>query len=62
MFAELAAAGAHRVSVGGALTWAALRSLADAAAASRDGRDFALIGASPPLEKWSAWFSATSSI
>ena len=48
-FAELAAAGAQRVSVGGALTWVAVRAMADAAEAIRDRGDFSALDASSPL-------------
>ena len=47
-FEELAAAGAQRVSVGGALTWAAVQGFVDAATAIRDRGDFSLLGTSPP--------------
>ena len=53
-FAELAAAGAQRVSVGGSLTWAAVHALAEAATAIRDRGDFSLLGAGPPLADWLA--------
>jgi 2-methylisocitrate lyase-like PEP mutase family enzyme len=49
-FRELAAAGAQRVSVGGSLTWAAVRALVDAATAIRDRGDFSLLGTSPSLD------------
>ena len=45
---ELAAAGAQRVSVGGALTWAAVQGFVDAVTAIRDRGDFSLLGPSPP--------------
>jgi len=48
-FGELAAAGAQRVSVGGALTWVAVRAMADAAEAIRDRGDFSALDASSPL-------------
>ena len=48
-FADLAAAGAQRVSVGGALTWVAVRAMADAAEAIRDRGDFSALDASSPL-------------
>ncbi len=48
-FAELAEAGAQRVSVGGALAWIAARALADAATAIRDTGDFSALTASSPL-------------
>ena len=51
-FAELVAAGARRVSVGGSLTWVAVRAMADAAAAIRDRGDFSALGARVPLGDW----------
>jgi 2-methylisocitrate lyase-like PEP mutase family enzyme len=50
-FAELAEAGAQRVSVGGALTWVAVKAAADAASAMRDG-DFSALAARVPLGDW----------
>jgi 2-methylisocitrate lyase-like PEP mutase family enzyme len=50
--AELAAAGAQRISVGGSLTWTAVNAAAAAAEAIRDGGDFSLLGGSPPLGDW----------
>jgi 2-methylisocitrate lyase-like PEP mutase family enzyme len=52
-FTEIAAAGARRVSVGGALTWVAVRAAADAAAALRDG-DLSPLAARVPLGDWVA--------
>jgi 2-methylisocitrate lyase-like PEP mutase family enzyme len=52
-FAEIAAAGARRVSVGGALTWVAARAAADAAAALREG-DLSPLAARVPLGDWFA--------
>ena len=52
-FAEIAAAGAQRVSVGGALTWVAAKALADAATALRKG-DLSPLAAKPPLDTWLA--------
>jgi 2-methylisocitrate lyase-like PEP mutase family enzyme len=49
-FAEMAAAGAQRVSVGGALTWTAANALVEAATAIRDRGDFSLLGVSPRLD------------
>jgi 2-methylisocitrate lyase-like PEP mutase family enzyme len=43
-FAEIAAAGAQRVSVGGALTWTAATALIRAATAIRDDGDFSQLG------------------
>lgn len=51
-FAELAEAGANRVSVGGSLTWAAVRSMVEAAKAIIEDGDFAAMSASPPPDSW----------
>ena len=51
-FAELADAGARRVSVGGSLTWVAVKALADAAQAIRDSGDFAALATGLPLDDW----------
>lgn len=51
--AEIAAAGARRVSVGGALTWTAVRAVLDAAEAMRDFGDFSLL--KPPPPQLGAW-------
>ena len=50
-FAEIAEAGAQRVSVGGALTWVAVKAAADAAEAMRLG-DFSALAARVPLADW----------
>jgi 2-methylisocitrate lyase-like PEP mutase family enzyme len=50
--ADLAAAGARRVSVGGSLTWVAVKAMADAAAAIRDHGDFSALAARLPLSDW----------
>jgi 2-methylisocitrate lyase-like PEP mutase family enzyme len=50
-FAEIADAGAQRVSVGGALTWVAVKAAADAASAMREG-DFSALSARVPLADW----------
>ena len=47
--AEIAGAGAQRVSVGGALTWVAARALVDAAAAMRKDGDLSALTARSPL-------------
>jgi 2-methylisocitrate lyase-like PEP mutase family enzyme len=52
--AELAEAGAQRVSVGGALTWTAVQAFASAAETIRDRGDFSGLGSAPPLDKWFA--------
>jgi len=49
---EITAAGASRVSVGGGLTWVALRAMADAAMAIRDDGDLSSLAASVPLGEW----------
>jgi 2-methylisocitrate lyase-like PEP mutase family enzyme len=49
--AELADAGAQRVSVGGALTWVAVKAAADAASAMRSG-DFSALAARVPVGDW----------
>jgi 2-methylisocitrate lyase-like PEP mutase family enzyme len=51
-FAELAEAGAQRVSVGGGLTWVAVKAFADAATAIRDEGDFSALSARVPLSDW----------
>ena len=51
-FAEVAAAGAQRVSVGGSLTWVAVGAAARAATAIRDEGDFSGLATSLPLEDW----------
>jgi 2-methylisocitrate lyase-like PEP mutase family enzyme len=53
-FAELAEAGARRVSVGGSLTWVAVKALADAASAIRDSGDFSALATNLPLGDWLA--------
>ena len=53
-FAEIAAAGAQRVSVGGALTWAAASAMVAAATAIRDDGDFTALAARLPLGDWLA--------
>jgi 2-methylisocitrate lyase-like PEP mutase family enzyme len=52
--AEIAAAGARRVSVGGGLMWVAASALVTAAEAIRDGGDFSALSASLPLDDWFA--------
>ena len=52
--AEIVAAGAQRVSVGGSLTWVAVRAMADAATAIRDTGDFSALAARVPLGEWFA--------
>jgi 2-methylisocitrate lyase-like PEP mutase family enzyme len=51
-FEEVVAAGAQRVSVGGSLTWLAVKAMADAAEAIRDRGDFSALVARLPLDDW----------
>jgi 2-methylisocitrate lyase-like PEP mutase family enzyme len=51
-FAEIAEAGAQRVSVGGALTWVAAKAFAEAATAMRDEGDLSALAARVPLDEW----------
>jgi len=53
-FADLVAAGARRVSVGGSLAWVAVRAMVDAAEAIRDAGDFSALRARLPLDEWLA--------
>jgi 2-methylisocitrate lyase-like PEP mutase family enzyme len=53
-FAEIAEAGAQRVSVGGGLTWVAVNAFADAAREIRENGDFSGFTGSPPLREWFA--------
>ena len=53
-FAEIAGAGAQRISVGGALAWVAVNAFAEAARTIRDDGDFSSFGSSPPLREWFA--------
>jgi 2-methylisocitrate lyase-like PEP mutase family enzyme len=52
--AEVVAAGARRVSVGGGLTWVAVSALAAAAVEIRDAGDFSSLAARLPLDEWLA--------
>jgi 2-methylisocitrate lyase-like PEP mutase family enzyme len=52
--AEIVAAGARRVSVGGSLTWVALAAMADAAVRIRDAGDLSALSARLPLDQWFA--------
>jgi 2-methylisocitrate lyase-like PEP mutase family enzyme len=52
--AEIVAAGARRVSVGGSLTWVALKAMAEAAVAIRDAGDLSSLAARLPLDRWFA--------
>jgi 2-methylisocitrate lyase-like PEP mutase family enzyme len=49
---EIADAGARRVSVGGALTWVAVRAMAAAAERMRDAGDFSALAGPLPLRDW----------
>ena len=50
--AEIFGAGAQRISVGGALTWVAVKAFADAATAIRDEGDFSALAAKVPFDRW----------
>ncbi|MDQ6884119.1 MAG: isocitrate lyase/phosphoenolpyruvate mutase family protein [Candidatus Dormibacteraeota bacterium] len=52
--AQVIDAGARRVSVGGGLTWVAVKAMADAATAIRDTGDFSVLAARVPLDRWFA--------
>jgi 2-methylisocitrate lyase-like PEP mutase family enzyme len=49
---EMVAAGAQRVSVGGALTWVAVAALVSAAGDMRDRGDFSALGSGAQIEDW----------
>jgi len=49
---EIFGAGAQRISVGGALTWVAVKAFADAATTIRDDGDFSALAAKVPLDRW----------
>jgi 2-methylisocitrate lyase-like PEP mutase family enzyme len=51
---EIVAAGGQRVSVGGGLTWVAVKAMADAAAEIRDTGDLSSLSARLPLDEWLA--------
>ena len=51
-FAELAEAGAQRVSVGGSLAWSAVGAFVEAARAIRDRGDFSALGSSAAFREW----------
>ena len=53
-FAEMSAAGAQRISVGGGLTWVAISAFADAARAIMEGGDFSSLGKRVPVGDWLA--------
>ena len=50
--AEIFEAGARRISVGGSLTWVAVKAMADAATAMRDDGDLTPLAARVPLGDW----------
>jgi 2-methylisocitrate lyase-like PEP mutase family enzyme len=52
--AEIVGAGAQRVSVGGGLTWVAVKAMADAAGAIHARGDFSALAARLPLGDWLA--------
>jgi 2-methylisocitrate lyase-like PEP mutase family enzyme len=49
---EIVAAGARRVSVGGALTWVAVEAMAGAARAMRDEGDFSALRSAAQVNEW----------
>jgi 2-methylisocitrate lyase-like PEP mutase family enzyme len=51
-FEEMVAAGAQRVSVGGALTWVAVAGLVSAAERIRDSGDFSSLAAGVKIDEW----------
>ncbi|HEX6679343.1 MAG TPA: isocitrate lyase/phosphoenolpyruvate mutase family protein [Gaiellaceae bacterium] len=51
---DISEAGAQRVSVGGGLTWVAVKAMADAAAGIRDRGDLSALAARVPLSDWLA--------
>jgi 2-methylisocitrate lyase-like PEP mutase family enzyme len=51
-FAEIAGAGAQRVSVGGALTWVSIAGLVSAAEAIRDRGDFSSLASGVKIGEW----------
>jgi hypothetical protein len=50
--AAIVDAGAQRISVGGSLTWVAVKALADAAGAIREDGDLSALDARVPLDDW----------
>lgn len=52
--AEIVAAGAQRISVGGSLTWAAVEAMAGTAERIRDGGDFSGLGRPDRIREWLA--------
>ena len=52
--AEIVEAGAQRISVGGSLTWVAVKAFADAAGAILDRGDVSALAARVPLDDWFA--------
>jgi 2-methylisocitrate lyase-like PEP mutase family enzyme len=50
--AEIARAGATRISVGGGLTWVAIDAMAAAAIAIRDSGDLSSLAAEDPFDRW----------
>jgi 2-methylisocitrate lyase-like PEP mutase family enzyme len=52
--AEIVAAGARRISVGGGFAWVAVKAMADAAGRVREAGDFSALGVRLPLDDWLA--------
>ena len=51
-YAEIAGAGARRISLGGSLAWTAVNGFVRAAEAIRDDGDFSALGVRLPLGEW----------
>ena len=51
-FEEIVGAGAQRVSLGGSLTWVALRAFTDAATAIAQRQDLSVLDAKAPPAEW----------
>lgn len=51
-FPEIVALGAQRVSVGGRLTWVAMKAMTEVAEAMRDSGDLSGLAVSPPSPEW----------
>jgi 2-methylisocitrate lyase-like PEP mutase family enzyme len=51
-FPEIVAAGAQRVSVGGGLTWVAVKAMTDVAETMRDSVDLSGLATRPPEREW----------
>ena len=56
--AEIAGAGAQRISLGGSLAWVAVAAMAKAAEQIRDEGDFASLWVKVPMNEWLASYAA----